>query len=300
MDIHQLNNDYGISDQLEFIDGSGGLAFIAIKNQLATALISLHGGQVMSFKPLGEEADLLFLSSQSEYVDGKAIRGGIPVCWPWFGPDPKGLQRPNHGFVRYHCWSVLRTTTTSVETIVLLQFFEHYKKEKTWRQPFELILEIRVGKTLTLKLITRNTGKKPFSITQAFHSYFRVGDINQVEVSGLAGCDYYDKLDQGTQKTQTGVLTISEETDRIYTEVKSDLIVDDPSLQRWIQIASPGNETVVVWNPWQKASEKLADLEKNAYQQFICVETGNIAFDLVQVLPGEESCLETHFSILRD
>ncbi|NOT11725.1 MAG: D-hexose-6-phosphate mutarotase [Methylococcaceae bacterium] len=300
MDIQQLNTEYGIADQLEFIKGKGGMPFIVIRNQSATALISLHGGQILSFKPLNEENDLLFLSSQSDYIDGKAIRGGMPVCWPWFGPDPKGLQRPNHGFVRNHCWSVARTAAADNETKVFLQFFEDYKKEKTWRQPFALTLEVTVGKSLRLKLITRNTGDKAFSITQAFHSYFLVGDINQVQVSGLEGYDYYDKLDQGTQKTQTGILTIAEEIDRIYTEVKNELIVNDPSLQRRIQIASPGNETVVVWNPWQKASEKMADLKNDSYQQFICVETGNIAFDLVQVLPDEEVCLETHFNIVRD
>jgi glucose-6-phosphate 1-epimerase len=300
MDIHQLNRDYGIADQLEFIEGEGGMPFIAIRNEFATALISLHGGQILSFKPLGENADLLFLSSKSAYVDGKAIRGGIPVCWPWFGPDPKGLQRPNHGFVRNHCWSVLKMLTTQNETKVILQFFESYKKEKTWRQPFALTLEITVGKTLNLKLTTRNTGDKVFSITQAFHSYFHVGDINQVEVLGLAGCEYYDKLDQGTQKDQTGAVTVTEELDRIYTEVKNPIIINDTLLRRRIEIDSPGNETVVVWNPWQKTSKTMTDLKNKSYQHFICVETGNIAFDLVQVLPGEETSFETRFSILRD
>lgn len=298
MDLKQLNNDYGVADQLQFVTGEGGLPYIVIRNQSASALISLHGGQILSYKPVDEEADLLFLSEKSNYSDGKAIRGGIPVCWPWFGPDPKGLQRPNHGFVRNHLWTVSNTTITDTETKVSLQFFENYKKEKTWKQPFALTLEITVGKSLSLKLITRNTGGKTFSITQAFHSYFYVGDIAQVQVNGLEGGEYFDKLDQGTQKSQMRPLTISEEVDRIYTEVKDSVVINDPATQRKIQISSPGNETVVVWNPWIKGSEKITDLTHNDFKHFVCVETGNIAFDLISVPPEVEYTLYTNFKIL--
>ncbi len=298
MDIVHLNIDYGIGEQIKFVKGKGKLPFISIKNQSATALISLHGGQILSFKPVKVEEDLLFLSSKSYYVDGKAIRGGVPVCWPWFGPDPKGLQRPNHGFVRSHLWTVVNTATTDTETKVSLQFLERYKKEKTWRQPFALTLEITIGTTLGLNLITHNTGDKPFSITQAFHSYFHVGDIDQVKVSGLEGRNYFDKLDQGTEKSQACTLTPSEEIDRIYTDVKNELMIDDPVFKRKIQISSPNNETVVVWNPGQKTSRTIADLKNKAYKQFICVETGNIAFDLINIPADGEHSLLTTFEIL--
>lgn len=298
MDIDQLNIEHGIADQLEFKSGEGGFPFIVIRNHSATALISLHGGQVLSFKPAHDDADLLFLSKKSAYAEGKAVRGGIPVCWPWFGPDPKGLQRPNHGFVRNHLWSVLKTSSTDSETTVSLLFMESYKKEKTWKQPFALTLEITIGKTLSLKLMTRNTGDKAFSITQAFHSYFQVGDIAQIGVSGLEGCEYYDKLDKGTQKFQSDRLVVAEEIDRIYTEVKNTVIINDPMLKRRIQISSPGNETVVVWNPWIKSSKSIPDLKNQDYRHFICVETGNIAFDLINIPPDGEHSLYTDFKIL--
>lgn len=300
MDINQLNSEFGIAGRLKFIEGNGGLPLIAINNQCASALISLHGGQVLSFKLIEQTEDLLFLSGKSLYADEKAIRGGIPVCWPWFGPDPKGLQRPNHGFVRSHSWTVLNTATTDTETKVSLQFLESYKKEKTWKQPFTLTLEITVGKSLGLKLMTRNTGDKAFSITQAFHSYFYVGDIDKVEVLGLAGYEYFDKLDQGTQKQQIDAVIVEEEVDRIYTDVKNDVIINDRSLNRRIEISSPGNETIVVWNPWLNGSKKIADLNEQDYRHFVCVETGNIAFDLIQIPPDEEYSLVTTFNILRD
>lgn len=300
MNIDQLNNDYRVADQLKFVTGKGGLPFIVIRNQSATALISLHGGQIVSYKPIAEEADMLFLSSKSSYEDGKAIRGGIPVCWPWFGPDPKGLQRPNHGFVRSHLWKVLSAATTDTETKVSLQFIESQKKEKTWKQPFTLKLEFTIGKTLGLEMISHNTGDSPFSITQAFHTYFQVGDINQVQVLGLAGCAYFDKLDQGKEKTQTGAVTIAEEVDRIYMNVDNLLTVIDPVFKRRIEIASQHCKTGVVWNPWQKTSRKMADLNNQDYKHFVCVETGNIAFDLIKIPPGGEHSLLTNFKILRD
>lgn len=296
MNIDYLNAYFGIQDRVNFETGNAGLPFIHVQNQSASALISLYGGQILSFKPVDEKADMLFLSKKSLYGEGKAIRGGIPVYWPWFGPDPKGLQRPNHGFVRNQLWTVTDTTTTETETRISLQFTESLKNEKTWKQPFTLTLQLSIAKTLIIKLRTENTGDKPFSITQAFHTYFNVGDINQVQVSGLEGCTYFDKLDQGKEKMQTGVVTITEEIDRIYEDVDHHLVLNDPANNRRIEIASENCRTGVVWNPWQKA---MIDLEERDYQRFVCVETGNIAFDLVQIPAGGETSLLTSYQILR-
>ncbi|MEQ1559766.1 MAG: D-hexose-6-phosphate mutarotase [Methyloglobulus sp.] len=297
MDITQLQSEYGILGHVDFIEGAGGLPFIAIQNQNATGLISLHGGQILSFKPKSENTDLLFLSKKSLYEDGKAIRGGIPVCWPWFGPDPKGLQRPNHGFVRNHLWSVNKTASTDAETTIVLEFTQSHKQETTWNYPFVLTLEFTLGQNLSLKLTTQNTGDKPFSITQAFHTYFRIGDINKAHVLGLENYRYFDKLDQGKQKIQSGAVTISEEVDRIYEDVDHHVVLNDPMLNRQIEIVSANCKTGVVWNPWQQSSRKMADLGNQDYKHFICVETGNIAFDLIQVSPGSSHSLLTHYKI---
>jgi glucose-6-phosphate 1-epimerase len=199
MNIDQLNISYGIQDHVNFKTSKGGFHFIHVQNQSASALVSLYGGQILSFKPTDGKFDMLFLSKKALFEEGEAIRGGIPVCWPWFGPDPKGLSRPNHGFVRNNLWTVIGTATTGAETTIRLLFTEKHKTEKTWKQPFALTLEFCIGKTLSIKLITENTGDKPFSITQAFHTYFNIGDINQVQVLGLEGCTYFDKLDQGKE-----------------------------------------------------------------------------------------------------
>ncbi len=295
MNIQQLNKDFGIAKQLEFMPGLGGLPVINISNGSATALISVYGAQVLSYRPIEQSEDLLFLSQQSDYAEGKAIRGGIPVCWPWFGPDPKGLQRPNHGFVRNHFWQVVKTEAISdAETKIGLLFNESCKKENTWRQPFRLMLDIIIGATLRLTLTTFNTGDKAFSITQAFHSYFRIGDIKRVKILGLEGHDYFDKLDHGAQKRQTGAVTVSRAVDRVYIEAVNDLFIEDPVFKRRIQIISPNTRTAVIWNPWAKTNQKMPDLAPLDYRKFICVEAGNVAFDLIQIQP------DSHFSLQAD
>ena len=301
MTIDQLNRIYGIPGQLKFIEGKGDFPFIRVRNRSATALISLYGGQVLSYQPANEDADMLFLSQKAYYDEGKAIRGGIPVCWPWFGADSSGLQQPNHGFVRNSLWTVLETeAATDLETKVKLGLIADNKNEILWQHAFALELEISVGNCLTLELITHNTGNEMFSITQAFHTYFQVGDIKQVKVVGLENTRYFDKLDAGMQKAQIGAVTVSEEVDRIYTGVKNELIIDDSAFDRRIRISSTGSNTAVVWNPWLATSATMADLEDEDYQRFLCVEAGNVGNDVVEIPPGCKYSLLTRFQIIRN
>ena len=288
MEIKQLNTDFGITNQLEIVEGKGGLPFMEIANGKGKALISVYGGQVLSFQPVTEPEDLMFLSERAYYREGKAIKGGVPICWPWFGPDPEGSGRPAHGFVRNRFWKVLATETTQTgATKVVLGLVDTEETRGIWPYSFELELAISVGETLTLELITRNTGAQAFSITQAFHTYFAVGDINQVKVLGLENTTYLDKVEGGVQKQQQGALEIAAEVDRIYTNVSEDLIIDDADLGRRISIASQGSKTAVVWNPWAEISAQMADLENEAYKGFVCVETTNAADDLVTIAPGQ-------------
>ena len=298
MNIEQLNTDYGIAGQLKFVEGKGGFPFIEIENTMAKASISVYGGQVLSFRPVTEAEDLMFLSEKAYYQEGKAIKGGIPLCWPWFGSDPEGLGRSSHGFARNNFWTILGTEITpGKETRVKLGLSDTAETRKIWAHAFNLTLEITVGNKLTLELVTRNTGKQAFSITQAFHTYFNVEDINQVKVLGLANTKYLDKVDNFQEKNQQGAVTITEEVDRIYTDVPNELIIDDASLGRKIRITSDGNKTAVVWNPWADLCAKSADLGDKDYQRFICVETANAAQDIIQVPPDSEYRLLVSYQI---
>jgi len=301
MNIKQLNADFGIANQLEIVEGKGGLPFMRIVNGKAKALISIYGGQVLSFQPVTEPEDLMFLSDKAYYQEGKAIKGGVPICWPWFGPDPDGAGRPSHGFVRNRFWNILATSSTQIgETKVVLGLVDTSETRGIWPYSFELKLAISVGETLRLELTTRNTGTQAFSITQAFHTYFAVGDINQVKVSGLENKTYLDKVEGGVQKQQVGDVEIAAEVDRIYTNVSEDLVIDDPDLGRRILIRSQGSKTAVVWNPWAEICAKMGDLENEAYFGFVCVETTNAADDLATIAPGQSFQLVAVYHVERN
>ncbi|MFM9265451.1 D-hexose-6-phosphate mutarotase [Tychonema sp. BBK16] len=301
MSIDQLNTDYGIAGHLTFAAGNGGFPMIHIDNGQAKALISVYSGQVLSFQPATETTDLMFVSDKAYYAEGKAIKGGVPICWPWFGPDPEGLGRPAHGFVRNRLWNVVTTSTTPEgATQVILGLKDTEETRAMWPQAFELTIAITIGTTLTVELITRNLGDKAFPLTQAFHTYFQVGDISRVLVLGLENTQYLDKADGGVEKTQVGGVVAAGEVDRIYLDVPNELVIEDSSLNRRIRIKSSGSKSAVVWNPWVKIAASMADLDDSDYQRLICVETTNAATDIVEVPAHGEFSLTAIYSVERD
>jgi glucose-6-phosphate 1-epimerase len=301
MNPEQLNAMHGISGKLRFVTGTGGLNLIEIDNDKARALISPYAGQVLSFLPAGEPEDLLFVSEHAYFQSGKAIKGGIPVCWPWFGSDPEGKGRPTHGFVRNRDWQVLGATQQDDgATSVRLGITPDEAIRALWPHPFELTLEITVGRSLVLTLCSFNPDTVPLTITQGLHSYFRVGDVSRTRVLGLEGKSYIDKMDAGAVKTQEGPVTIGGEVDRIYTGVDRELVIDDPAFGRRIRIASEGSASAVVWNPWAATAAAMADLGDEEYTGMLCVETTNAGPDAVQIIPGENYRLVARYTIERD
>ncbi|GMQ89348.1 MAG: D-hexose-6-phosphate mutarotase [Gammaproteobacteria bacterium] len=298
MTITSLNNTHAIPGQLEFIKGKGDLPLVSIDNGKARALISVYAGQVLSFHPAGQAQDLLFVSDAAYYQQGKAIKGGIPVCWPWFGPDPEDRGRAAHGFVRNRPWTVRSTETlANGDTRITLGLVDSTETRGIWPAAFDLSLQVTVGNGLRVELLTRNTGDQPFTITQALHSYFNVGAIGQVQVLGLEGTDYLDKAGDGSRNTQAGAIRFDKEVDRIYLDVQPGLVIDDAGLGRRISITSTGSHTAVVWNPWAELSVKMGDLRDDDYQRFVCVETANAATDVVEVKPGGEFRLGADYRI---
>lgn len=296
MNIEQLNTDHGIVGQIEFFEGQGGLPFIRASNAKANALISVYAGQVLAYRPAGKAEDLMFLSEKAYYQAGKAIKGGVPICWPWFGPDPEGKGRPAHGFVRNRMWDVVDTAVTvNGETRIVLGLTDTPETRSIWPHAFVLRLEINIGEKLDLALVTRNSGDQPFTITQAFHTYFGVGDIHQTSVSGLEGKSYIDKVDGGQQKIQSGAVTINTEVDRIYLDVANELVIHDAARKRNVRITSQGSRSAVIWNPWAKIASEMADLQDDDYLRLLCVETTNAASDVVTIQPGSEFRLTAQY-----
>jgi glucose-6-phosphate 1-epimerase len=297
--IAQLNNDFGLANRLKFVEGNGGLPLIEIDNANAKAVISLYSGQVLSFQPKSAAQDVLFVSNKAYFQTGKAIKGGIPICWPWFGPDPEGKGRPAHGFVRNRMWGMAKSLETpDGNTQVTLTMTDTPETQAIWPHAFALSLVVTIGKSLTVELITHNQGDTPFTITQALHTYFKIGDINQVQVTGLEGIHYLDKTNGGHEKTQTGAVTVTQEVDRVYTNVTApDLVINDASLARRIGITTEGSKTTIVWNPWIEIAKNMADLEDLDYLQFICVETANAADDVVTIAPGASAQLTVNYRV---
>lgn len=300
MDIDALNAEYAIPGVLRLTLGRGDLPMIEIENGLASALISLHAGQVLAYRPADAAQDLLFLSEQAYFEPGKAIKGGVPICWPWFGADPQGRGRAAHGFVRSLPWSLLATRPLDKgATRVTLGIADDDSTRAQWPHRFNLLLEVTVGDSLGLELITRNLEDRPFSITQALHSYFRLGDVTRARVLGLEGCSYIDKAANGKDSiiTQEGPVTFAGEVNRIYQSVPEVLRIEDPALGRRLCITSRHSATCIVWNPWIETARAMADLDDEDYRIMVCVETANAADEVIEVPAGGEARLGAEYRI---
>ncbi len=296
--IELLNKQFGITEKLHFTIEEDGFIVANINNQFSTAKISTYAAQVLSFKPKSEEHDLIFLSETSLYEAGKAIRGGIPICWPWFGDDTSGLGRPSHGFVRNQQWAIINSKLDSKGQVNITLGFDATNDTKAvWPYDFELRLNIIVGQALELNLTTKNIGSETFTITQALHTYFNISDIANITVTGLDNKTYLDKLKDFAEDKQQGNVLISQETDRIFQPVNKKVQLIDSMFDRTIDISASGSETIVIWNPWTTAITTIADLDNEDYRRFLCVETANTAQDSVTIPAGKSHCISVNYSL---
>nr|WP_242470834.1 D-hexose-6-phosphate mutarotase [Thiocystis violacea] len=295
-----MNAEFGLAGTLRFVAGRGGLPLMEIENPLATATITPHGGQVLSYRPADAAEDLLFVSERALFASGEEIKGGIPICWPWFGRDPEDRGRRIHGFARTFPWSVLACAARpDGSTWVKLGLADDADTRDIWPHYFNLWVEISVGATLSVELTTRNAGDGPFRITQGLHAYFKIGDPTRLAVSGLDGCRYIDKAAGAGDALvlQDGPVRVAAEVNRIYEAVPSSLAIEDPVLGRRIRIDSRHSRTCVVWNPWVESARAMPDLDDLDYQRFLCVETVNTASEVIDLPPGGESRLAADYRI---
>ena len=298
MQTKNLNKNYGITDQLVFTTDQSDFIYANIQTAQASATISLYGGQVLSYKPANASDDLMFLSEHAYYKKGKAIKGGIPICWPWFGADPEGKGRPAHGFARNSEWTVLETAVEKNGSIRLsLELKLNDTTRELWEGDISARLDVVVGESLALTLTTFNNSKDEMQLTQALHTYFNVGDSTQASVTGLEGKTYLDKADGGGEKVQQGQVTISGEVDRIYTDINNDLVIHDPVLDRKILIQSSGSASAVVWNPWKEIATEMGDLGDTDYLRMLCVETTNAGPDIVTIAPDGQYALSVVYRV---
>jgi glucose-6-phosphate 1-epimerase len=251
----------------------------------------------MSYKPEGK-TDLLWMSKFSCFEEGKPIRGGIPVCWPWFGAHPSDPKMPSHGFARISHWNVKSVSGGNGFTELRLSLTDKDPSDERFRtRPFDLELSVRCGKKLEIELSTANSGKVDFKLTEALHSYFSVSDIKKVSISGLSGAEYVETAGGiGENRIQSGSVLFSSEVDRLYFGSVCDCVISDPGLGREIRISKEGSRTTVVWNPWIAKSAKMPDFGDSEYPEMVCVETANAAADSVTTAPGKIHRMKTVIS----
>jgi len=298
MTIEELNERYEIPGTARFEAGPGGMTQLDIRTQGHQAQLMLHGAHVTHFCPAGGEP-ALWMSRRSWFAPGKPIRGGVPVCFPWFGPKDGAPNAPNHGFARVWEWAVESLTRApGGRVIVTLRLAADDRTRGYWAGDFELRHTVTVADSLTMALETRNVGAAPFTICEALHSYFRVSDIRKVSVAGLAGVTYLDKVAPGGRGLGGAeAITFSGETDREYLNSQGTCEIDDPGLRRRIMVAKSGSDSTVVWNPWIAKAARMPDFDDDEWPGMLCVETANAADNAVTIAPGASHTMEARVSV---
>lgn len=302
MNLAELNQRFG-QPSLKFVEGPGGLAFAEIDNAIAEARLCLQGAHLVTWRPKDQAEPVIWVSEAAKYAPGKSIRGGVPVCWPWFGPHASEAGFPAHGFARTVPWQVTGSASTPEgATEIALRLVESETTRAMWPHPCRVELRARIGRTLSIELVTENLGAQDFMLGEALHTYFRIGDIGAVRVTGLAGCEYLDKVDGFARKRQDGDIVFGAETDRVYVNTEARCTIEDPRLARRIHIAKAGSRSTVVWTPWAEKAEKMGDFGpgrfgQGGWREMVCVESGNALDDLVTVRAGQGHRLAVEYSV---
>jgi glucose-6-phosphate 1-epimerase len=269
------------------VNGNGGLQKILVTSPSAVGEMYLHGAHITSWKPAGRE-EVLFLSTKSRWEDGRAIRGGVPICFPWFADKADDPNAPAHGFVRTKAWQL--DSIAQVEDGVRVSMFtESGEDTKRWcPADFQLGYRVIFGSELSLELVVTNTGRTPLRFEEALHAYHRVENILKTRVAGLDTIQYIDKTDSNRRKIQNGEIAIVSETDRVYMNTSGAIKLEDPGLRRRTHVAKENSRTTVVWNPWMQKAHSMPDFADNEWIQMICIETSNVSDFAVDLAPGQQ------------
>lgn len=294
--IAELNEQFA-NASISFAEEWDGFVVVDVVNQQASAKIAINGAQLLNWQP-ADQQPVIWLSDDAHFEMGKSVRGGVPVCWPWFGAHKIEATFPAHGFARTSEWELVDVDQCeSGATELVFRLNESREMQHLWPHSFELELKMTIGRELTLALTTRNCSGEDIELSEALHTYFNVSDVDNVTVSGLDGMHYLDKLEDFQRKQQSGVLSIERETDRVYLDSLDDCLINDSGFNRRIRIAKSGSASTVVWNPWQESGEQMGDLGEEGYRTMVCVESANAAENELTISPGKTHTLKVNYQI---
>ena len=246
-----------------------------------------YGAHVWSWSLDGNA--VLWTSAESVFDTGRALRGGVPICWPWFGPGRSGDLTPAHGFARISEWTLDGRVDRGSAEVLTYVLDPEAAPDALPGEDWRLTYEVSVGDELELTLTVANRGVTSFEYELALHTYLRVGDVRRVSVKGLDGASYLDKV-TGQRELQTGDVTLTAETDRVYDRA-GDIVVTDPVLGRRLHISTEGAGSTIVWNPWVAKAAAMPDFGDDEWPGMLCIEGGNVLDHAVTLEPGASATL---------
>lgn len=294
--VAELDRRFGIPGVAKVCEGNGGLPRVLVSSSFGRGEMYLHGAQVTSWKPAGKD-EVLFISTKTRWEEGQAIRGGIPICFPWFRAKADDPHAPAHGLVRTTTWQ-LESIVEAKAGVTVTMFSESDEHTRRW-WPGEFRLEHRVafGSELSLELICTNAGTTSLRFEEALHTYNRVADVGRVRLQGLDSVRFLDNTDSNQAKMQRGDVAIASQTDNAYLDTESPIDLFDANMRRSIRLTKANSRTTVVWNPWHEGAAGLRDLGEGEWKQFICVEASNILHAAINLSPGQQHRMTAVLSV---
>jgi len=302
MELQRLIDTFSIPGMLGFSASESGLLRAQITTPVCTAELYLQGAHLTAWQPAGFEP-VIFVSERSPYAEGKAIRGGVPIIFPWFGartatPSSQRTDGPAHGFARTSPWELTFAALAGDDLHLTLGLGASEASRALGYDNFQLAFEFVLGRELLMRLTVANQGNAPLHFEEALHTYFTVGDATEVTLNGLADTEFIDKTDGFKRKTQTApVLQLSGETDRLFLNTTAAVTLDDPSLQRRITVAKANSNSTVIWNPWSALSGKMADMTPDNWRKMVCIETVNASDNAITLPPGAAHSMEARITL---
>jgi D-hexose-6-phosphate mutarotase len=266
--------------------GRGDLPRLTVSNPAAESEIYLAGAHVTSWAPRGHRP-VLWMSENSAFALGLPLRGGVPLCFPWFGPHPSDVA-PMHGFARISEWTLLEVVDhgTTTQAVFGLEDTED-TRGSVWPHPFRARYTVSVGAELTLSLTVTNTSQSPLTYAESFHTYFAVSDIRTVVLRGLEGVSFVDRLAGSQTVAPSGEeLRFESETERMYIDPGT-ITLDDPAAKRRLRVTAHGAAHAIVWNPWIDKAAAMADFGDDEWITMVCIETANVLDAAVTLDPGQ-------------
>jgi glucose-6-phosphate 1-epimerase len=290
-----------LPDSVQLIEGPSGLSLLRLSTPVATGELYLQGAHISAWAP-ADEGEVIWMSKASMFAPAQPLRGGVPICFPWFGPGKDSTMSPVHGYARLADWSLVSAKDVNGTVDLVLGLTDAdvagLSGVGKWQHPFQLTYRVSFGAELAVALTVRNTGTEEFVFEEALHTYIGVEDIHRVRIEGLGGSQYLDRAPGGATErvTQVGPVTFTGETDRLYYSASPASVIDVAAGRR-ITVANDGSANTVVWNPWIAKAAAMPDYGNDEWREAVCLETANALDGAITLNPGAEHTMSAWYAV---